>query len=168
MAPPSARITAYDTLAAEYNRIAPGKQYPITDTLPEHRYDLVTLFNCLDHMNDPGELLRALRTRLSSHGQLWIWCHIDQPFSPEEHPQDFRFWHLVSLVHGHFDILKCGLTRDGKLYPYVWWCIAGVRREAPVRAVWKAYHTMRCAITFARFHARRALVKAGRIMRGAA
>ncbi len=54
LAPSSARVTPYDTLATDYNRIAPSKKFPVTGTLPDRQFDLITIFNCLDHMSTPG------------------------------------------------------------------------------------------------------------------
>src|SRR5882757_7397636 len=79
MAPQGARVTGYDTLADDYNRIATDKRFPIVGTLPAERFGLITSFNCLDHMDRPDELLATLAPLLERGGHLWIYVHIGRP-----------------------------------------------------------------------------------------
>jgi SAM-dependent methyltransferase len=169
IAPATAAITPYDTLAADYNRIAPGKKFPISGVIPDTPFDLITLFNCLDHMDEPGELLTALRPRLAPTGHLWITCHVDRPWGEAEHPQDFRFWHLIALVQREFDLVTCNLIREGAYYPYLWHCIARPRTQGgAARLAATAFFNLRCALTYARFHACRAGAAVNRRLRGTA
>lgn len=168
LAPSSARVTPYDTLAVDYNRIAPSKKFPVTGTLPDRQFDLITIFNCLDHMSDPGQLLEALESRTRPQtGRLWVYVHIDRPFSPVEHPQDFRFWDVIALVQRRYDLVASGLTREGDLYPYAWWGVGKTREHRALRRTvgtirWNVY----CGAAYARFHARRATRRGLRLIRG--
>lgn len=166
IAPAGADIVPYDTLAVEYNRIAPEKKFPVRATIPDGRYSLVTLLNCLDHMDEPEELLVEVARRLAADGRVLIYCNIDQPFDPILHPQDFKAWQLVLLIQHHLDIVACGLVREGRLFPYAWWGCCVARRQQPgwLRAVWSAIWIAKCAVTYARFHAVRAAVKAVKIL----
>ena len=166
IAPATAAITPYDTLAADYNRIAPGKTFPISDVIPDTPFNLITLFNCLDHMDDPGELLATLRPSLAPTGHVWVTCHVDRPWGEAEHPQDFRFWHLIALVQREFDLVSRNLIREGTYYPYLWHCVARTRtRTGAARLVASAYFNLRCGLTYSRFHARRAGAAVNRRLR---
>jgi hypothetical protein len=161
-APSDAQITPYDTLADDYNRIAQNKKFLIHSEIPSGQYTLITLFNCLDHMDDPNELLCGLTRYLDRHGELWVYCHIDRPFSPEEHPQDFRFWQIIKLVHRHYEIKKCGLIREGRLFPYAWWGVCGPRVHRVIQYsenIWTTLLIIWCAVLYGRFHAQRAIIK---------
>ena len=105
-------------------------------TLPPDKFTLITLFNCLDHMDRPDELLAALAPNLAPDGRLWIYCHIGRPWGADAHPQDFRFWDLVTLTDTSFRLLQCGLIREGRLFPYAWWSICGSRTSAPTVFDW--------------------------------
>jgi SAM-dependent methyltransferase len=166
LAPSSARLTPYDSLAEDYNRIAPSKKFPVTGTLPDRQFDLITMFNCLDHMADPAQLLEALESRLCPQtGRLWIYVHIDRPFSPVEHPQDFRFWDVIALVQRRYDLMASGLTREGDLYPYAWWGVAKSRERGVLRRTISTLGwNMSCAAAYARFHGRRGTRKALRVI----
>ena len=161
VAPKDAVITPYDTLAIEYNRLTTHKRFPVVPYLQDERYGLITLFNCLDHMDRPAELLERLSQHLEPDGIVWICCHINRPFEPDAHPQDFRFWQLIATVDRIFRLQRCGLARDGILFPYVWWGICGLRtRHSPFIDLWRrTLFTSWCALHFARFHGVRALVK---------
>jgi SAM-dependent methyltransferase len=161
IAPPSARVIGYDSLADDYNRLITEKRFPIVSRLPAEPFGLITSFNCLDHMDRPDELLNALVPSLEPGGHVWIYVHIGRPWEPELHPQDFRFWNLISLMNRPFRLLRCGLVRDGLLFPYAWWGICRDRTskrtfiERPREAFWNAV----CAMHFASFHGIRAVVK---------
>jgi hypothetical protein len=158
VAPPGAQIHPYDSLAQDYNRIAAEKKFRILDRIPAAKYQLITLFNCLDHMEDPAELLAALRQHLDEHGELWIYCHLDQPYSPDEHPQKFRFWQIIALIARYYDIKECGVAREGRLFPYAWWGVCGANRgKRPILRT--AVFIVRCGGTYSRFHAKRAAIK---------
>ncbi|MGE3400948.1 MAG: methyltransferase domain-containing protein [Vicinamibacterales bacterium] len=159
-APAWARIVAYDTLASRYNRLLPDKKFPIVDRIPPGSFSLISVLNCLDHMDAPAELLETLVPRLAPGGTVWIYCNVDQPFDPTLHPQDFRFWDLVLLISRYFDMRRCGLVREGPLFPYGWWAVCGPRRRGTVaRAVVAAGFILACGIQYAAFYAARAVVK---------
>jgi SAM-dependent methyltransferase len=166
VAPPSARVTGYDSLADEYNRLARDKRFPIVGRLPAERFGLITSFNCLDHMDRPDELLAALAPALEPGGRLWIYCHIGRPYGADAHPQDFRFWHLVTLTNRPFQLLRCGLVREGRLFPYAWWGICRDRSGRRTLLDWprEAFWNTICAVQFAYFHGVRALVKGLKII----
>jgi SAM-dependent methyltransferase len=165
MAPASASIVPFDPLADDFNRIAPDKKFPIRSELPAGPFDLISIFNCLDHMDAPSELLAALRPRLAPGGRLWIYVHIDRPFDPDEHPQLFRFWHPARLVSEHFRIERCGLSRETLVYPYAWWGICSPKRGGAVAAGLRtAAWTVVCGAYYARFHATRAAIKALKLL----
>ena len=164
-APPAADVVAYDTLAAEYNRLVPHKRFPITDTVaPGATFTLITLFNCLDHMEQPAELLEWCRHRLAPRGRIVIDCSVDQPFEPELHPQDFKFWQLVQLTSRAFLIERCGLVREGPLFPYAWWGVAHPRQEGTRDTLQQGWHIGSCGAAYARFHGLRALVKLAKML----
>ena len=166
IAPPSARVIGYDSLADDYNRLSAEKRFPIVGRLPAERFGLISAFNCLDHTDRPDELLAALVPLLEPGGRVWIYVHIGRPFEPELHPQDFRFWHLISLMNRPFRLLRCGLVQDGVLFPYAWWCICSDRASARTFLEWprEAFWNVVCALQFACFHGIRAVVKALKII----
>ncbi len=161
IAPEAAAVTPFDSLGDEYNRIAPAKRFPVRSQLPDERFDVVSAFNCLDHMEAPAELLEALVTRLKPDGRVWIYCHVDRPFDPAEHPQCFRPWQLVWLTGRYYEIERCGLIREGLLFPYAWWGI-GRRRtlSGPLSAMRVTRWTLVCGALYAWFHSKRAVIKA--------
>ena len=161
IAPPSARVTGYDSLADEYNRLATEKRFPIVSRLPAERFGLISSFNCLDHMDRPDELLAALVPSLEPGGRVWIYVHIGRPFEPELHPQDFRFWHLIRLTNRPFRLLRCGLVQDGLLFPYAWWGVCRDRTSERTMLEWprEAFWNAVCAVHFSCFHGIRAVVK---------
>ena len=167
VAPASADVVAYDTLAERYNTLTPNKKFPIVSALPDRQFTLISILNCLDHMDEPRELLDHVAPRLASDGAVWIYCNVDQPFDPTLHPQDFRFWQLVLLVGRYFDIERCGLVREGPLFPYGWLAICGARRRTPpARALAGIRFTLRCAAQYGWFGAVRAAVKALKLIGG--
>jgi SAM-dependent methyltransferase len=125
--PPNAKVVPYDTLANEYNAIAPNKKFAIHENIPERQYELITMFNMLDHMDEPKELLELLTHYLAPGGRVWIYVHIDRPFSPAEHPQCFRFWRLPKLAGQYFSITSCGLVRQERAGPYAFWAVCSAK-----------------------------------------
>lgn len=163
IAPEGAAIVPYDTLAREYNKLLPHKKFAIRDSLPDGRFDVVALLNCLDHMDEPEALLQAVHQNVDESGRLWLFVHLDQPYDAVLHPQDFAFWSLIAMTERHFRILDCGLTREGPLYPYVWWAICDKHQTlGTIRAT--TWWFLKCATSYARFHAARAVVKLFRIL----
>jgi Methyltransferase domain len=130
IAPADATVVPYDPLADEYNKIVKNKRFPICGSIPARRFTLITLFNVIDHMHQPSELLEELTNHLEENGSLWLYVHIDRPFTPAEHPQCFRFWQIIPLVGRYFDIQYCGLTRQSGLWPYAFWAICKPRQKA--------------------------------------
>ena len=160
IAPPEADVVAYDTLADEYNPLIPDKNIAIVAAIPQRRFTLLTILNCLDHMDAPRELLVHVAPYLGPRGQVWVYCNVGQPYDPTLHPQDFSAGDLITLVGEFFDIERCGLVREGRLFPYAWWAICRPRgRGAVGRAVAHGLHRAVCAAQFARFHGVRAVIK---------
>ena len=123
---------------------------------------MITLFNVLDHMGRPDELLERLSKLLATDSKVWIYCHINRPFGAEHHPQDFKFWDLIFLVDHVFKVRRCGLIREGRLFPYAWWGVCEPRdvRSPLVDLCRRTRLLTRCALQYARFHLVRAQVKA--------
>lgn len=162
-APAGADVVPYDTLADSYNSLIPDKKFPVVSRIPERRFGLVALLNCLDHMDEPEELLVEAGRHLAPGGTLWVYVNIDRPYEPALHPQDFKFWGIIPLVHRQFEIARCGLVREGRLFPYAFWAVGGPRRHWPapgLRGLWRAALVARCGLQYVRFHAARAAVKA--------
>lgn len=167
VAPATARVTAYDSLAAEYNQLVPDKKFPIVGEIPGGQFDLVAILNCLDHMDRPEELLEHVTPHLAPGGTMWMLCSIDQPYDPALHPQDFRFWQLITLVGRHFDIERCGLVREGPLFPYALWAVGGQRAMSPLRRRLRySAFTVLCGLQYAWFYAVRAAVKGVKLLGG--
>jgi hypothetical protein len=164
IAPPGAHVIAYDSLADEYTRVAPANRFKIQADLPDAQFTLITILNCLDHMLAPEELVAALRPRLAPQGEVWIYCNIGQPCDPILHPQNFGIRDLVSLTEGSFRIKRCGLVREGRLFPYGWWAVCGPARASGKSSAAVARWTARCALTFAHFHGVRAAVKSVKLI----
>lgn len=168
VAPAGAAIVAYDSLAEEYNKLLSRKKFPITSTIPPARYRLITILNCLDHMDDPQELLAHIAPHLHEDGEVWIFCNVDQPYQPDLHPQDFRFWQLIDLTGRFFDIARCGLVREGRLFPYAWWAVCRPRSTSAgrrlVEMLRRAAFNLKCAAQYGWFHGVRAVIKSVKIV----
>jgi hypothetical protein len=166
LAPADARVIPYDTLAAQYNTLLPQKRFTTVDYLTAGPYGLITLFNCLDHMDRPAELLDRLSSLLDGDGEVWICCHINRPYDAEAHPQDFRFWQLIGITDTTFRLRRCGLARDGVLFPYVWWGVLGRRTQPMSFYDWprRTAFVSWCALQFAQFHTKRAVIKLVKII----
>jgi len=159
-APAGADVVPYDSLAEEYNRLVPDKKFVIRADLPQRRFSHIMILNVLDHMEDPSSLLEHVAPRLADDGQVWIFTHINRPYAPEEHPQDFRFWQLTSLVQRWFDLQRVWIHCDGVLFPYAWCGIVRPKTNQRVhRAVGPILANLACALTLAKYYAIRAVVK---------
>lgn len=120
-APDHAKIVAYDLLADDYNRIAPDKKFTIQDQIPEEEtFSLITLFNMIDHVINPAEILEFANQHLEDNGRLWLAVHLYQPHGPIGHPQNFSCSSIVDLISIHFRIRKCSVIREGIPVPYLW------------------------------------------------
>lgn len=73
----AASVTAVDDAPAAlaYARThypAAAIDYVLADTIATGTYDVITCFEVLQHVRDPGELLAALRRVLDPHGRLYM------------------------------------------------------------------------------------------------
>ena len=92
---------------------------------------------------------------------------IDQSFSTVEHPQNFRFWDVIALVRRRYDLMACGLIREGELYPYAWWGAGKTRECGALRqTIGTIGWSLSCGTAYARFHAHRATRKGLRLILG--
>lgn len=157
LAPNNAMVVPYDTLAAEYNRIAPVKKFKVIDEIPAARFDLITLFNMLDHMDEPAELLGLLRNYLAPQGRVWVFVHLDRPFSPEEHPQCFRLWQVNPLLSKFFLIESCGLIQEGN-FVCAWWGIMRENNDSRAKLLSTAFMP-KIFVQYSLFWGRRAAIK---------
>lgn len=165
LAPKDADVVACDALADAYNALVPEKKFPIVRDLPSRRFSRVFLFNMLDHMEDPAGFLREVRDRLADDGEIWLHVHINRPFSPEEHPQKFRYWRLSRLLQESLDLESVRLRCDGRLWPYAWCAIAVPRRRsAPRRAFDRLLADLVVTVNYAGFLGRRAVVKGMKLL----
>ena len=163
-APAQADITPVDPLGEGYNQLVPVKKFPIQVSMPDRQYGLVACLNCLDHMDAPEQLVEHMAPRLAPGGTAWFYCNIGQPYDPILHPQNFRFWDLIFMIGRHFEIERCGLVREMRLFPYAWWAVCRSRPSEGSSATRQALHLAVCAVTFARFHHLRALVKGAKLI----
>lgn len=90
------------------------------DLMPEQRFDLITAFHVIEHLEDPAGMLRKLATRLREGGRIIIelpssadallTLYESLPFS------EFTYWscHLYLFNAANFEILtkKAGLKLD--------------------------------------------------------
>ena len=99
LAPVGAAVLPYDILAEDYNRIAPDKKFLVrAEVSQEECFSLITMFNMIDHVNDPEDLLRFVVPFLRPNGRVWLCTHLGQPHGPEGHPQNFSCSNLVDLI----------------------------------------------------------------------
>lgn len=90
-------------------------------------FDLILILNCLDHCDDPGKVLDALRPTLSIHGYMFESTTVFSKGHPEldpeytkAHPHVFRGDELINLIYDHgFVMVQEPLAED--------WC--GEHRE---------------------------------------
>jgi len=159
-APAKAGITPYDLLADDYNRIAPNKKFPIQNRISQQaRFSLITLFNMIDHVVDPVEILEFADHHLEKKGQLWLAVHLYQPHGPKGHPQNFSCSSIVGLVSTHFRIDRCAVIRESVPIPYLW--VAELsKREKQQSSLVLAWFKYKAYLRYFRFQSVRALVKA--------
>lgn len=121
VAPSTAKITPYDLLADDYNAIAPNKKFAVQNVLPGGAtYSLVTLFNMIDHVVSPDEVLRFAADHVSPGGRVWLAVHLHQPHGATGHPQNFNCSSVVNLLSVRFHIRRCGVIRESVPHPYLW------------------------------------------------
>ena len=70
------------------------------------------------------------------------------------------------MTDGMFQLRRCGLTREGPLFPYVWWGICSSRSRRPGVLDWpgRVFFVVSCGVQFARFHLVRAVIKAMKLV----
>ena len=158
-APEQASITPYDLLADDYNRIAPNKKFAIHNHIPEQsKFSLITLFNMIDHVVDPAEILAFANRHMEKNGRLWLAVHLYQPHGPKGHPQNFSCGGIVDLVSKHFRIDRCGVIRESVPIPYLW--VAELSKiessQSPLRLVWFKF---KLYLVYAKYQCERAGVK---------
>jgi hypothetical protein len=159
VAPPSARVIPSDTLAEEYNRLIPEKRFPVVAVIPPRQFLLVTMFNMIDHMDQPRALLKQVSQNLHAQGELWLYVHLDRPFDPEEHPQCFRFWQVAPLMQEFFTIKNCGCVLETDP-PWVkaFWCVCQTKRSGHASISW----TGKLGVLYFRNWVRRSWLALGR------
>jgi SAM-dependent methyltransferase len=70
-------------------RLGPGGTLyrgPIPEALPDAQFDVITMFDVLEHLDEPVQALSALRTRLAPQGQVvitvpafqFLWSRLDE------------------------------------------------------------------------------------------
>lgn len=124
IAPKDADIIPFDILADDYNRIAPDKKFQIQNNIPgQSSFSLITLFNMLDHVDDPEDLLGFVASHIRNDGRIWIAVHIGQPHGALGHPQNFSCRSVSRLVTKFFSIQSCGVIREGIPIPYLWFAV---------------------------------------------
>ena len=122
LATENSNVTPYDLLAEEYNRIAPDKKFQIQDHVPEEaRFSLITLFNMIDHVVEPADVLDFAVKHLDKSGRLWLAVHLYQPHGKKGHPQNFSCRSVVDLISTRFRIERCGVIRESVPNPYLWY-----------------------------------------------
>jgi len=121
LAPTEANVLPFDILAEHYNRIAPDKKFSIQSKISEEAtFSLITLFNMLDHVDYPDDVLAFVSNHLAKDGRVWIATHLEQPHGAKGHPQKFSYLTMVSLLVHHFSIESFGIIREGIPIPYLW------------------------------------------------
>ena len=155
VAPQHAKVIPSDTLADEYNLLVPDKRFRVIANIPDRRFGLITMFNMIDHMNKPDELLAQVAQHLEGRGELGLYVHLDRPFDANLHPQCFRFWEVAPLMQKFFTIKTCGLCNE---VPFVnvngFWCICTAKGKDRPSAWWSA----KIGILYSRNFLRRALL----------
>src|SRR5579864_8496526 len=131
LAPPHADIVPADTLAEEYNRLVTDKRFAVVARIPDRQFPLITLFNMLDHMDDPAALLRQVARHAS--GEVWIYVHLDRPFDPHEHPQKFRAWSIARFIGSQLCIERCGLHAETP-WLHGFWAVCRTGRDSRFRS----------------------------------
>jgi SAM-dependent methyltransferase len=135
VAPAVAKITACDTLAEQYNQLIKVKRFPIVAQVPKKRFALITMFNMIDHMDDPEELLAQMAEHLDDNGRLWLYVDLDRPWDKSKHPQCFRFWQVAPLMQQFFTITACGLDSEAPNLN-AFWCICKPKANREMPTLW--------------------------------
>ena len=135
-----------DNTAAQMARdrnLAPVLYGKLPDELPEfsRQFDLVTLFDVIEHVKEDGASLRALSSMLNSGGRIvitvpafnFLWSQHDDE---NHHQRRYRRRDLVGLAR------QCGLSLDYISYFNFWLfpSVAGVRlirKVIPYRESWQ-------------------------------
>jgi len=158
LAPKDADIQPFDILAEDYNRIAPNKKFKIRCQVPKNaRFSLITMFNMIDHVDDPDNLLAFVSQHLRQDGRVWLATHLDQPHGAEGHPQNFSYRSIVALVSRHFSIESCGIIREGIPIPYMWYAVL---RPTEILGQRPGFCVLQGAFTYYRLQSIRAITKA--------
>ncbi len=130
IAPASASIMPFDILADEYNRLVPEKKFMIHNQVPEDRpFSLITVFNMLDHVDDPDDILEFLQPLLHEDGKIWLAVHLYRPHGVVGHPQKFTCRSIVSLLSKYFSIESGSIIREGVPLPYMWYGVLLPKEE---------------------------------------
>jgi SAM-dependent methyltransferase len=119
LVPPAARHVVY--VAAR------GESIP----LPSASADLVVIENCLDHVRDPGQVLREIHRLLAPGGLLWIFVdlsnHVDHM-----HPHAMNEEKVRGLLRtGGFGVLRDEVTSH-KAHPEAYGSYCGLLRRQPL------------------------------------
>jgi hypothetical protein len=155
VAPPDAKVIPCDTLADEYNQLIQQKRFPIIPTIPPRRFSLITMFNMIDHMDRPEDLLaQVAQQHLEKDGQLWLYVDLDRPWDESKHPQCFRFWQVAPLMQKFFTITTCGLdSKASNLNAF--WCICRPKGGRETPSLW---WSVKCGVLYLRNFIRRAFI----------
>ena len=121
IAPEGASVMPFDILADEYNRLAPEKRFMVSNQVPKgNSFSLITVFNMLDHVDDPEDILGYLQPLLRDDGKMWLAVHLYRPHGVTGHPQKFTCGSIVSLISKYFSIESCSIIREGIPVPIMW------------------------------------------------
>ncbi len=157
IAPDDAAVTPFDVLADEYNRLSPQKKFKIQNSIStDSRFTLITLFNMLDHVDDPDDLLLFIREHLEETGRVWLAVHLYRPHGIEGHPQKFTCRTIVSLLSRYFSIESSRLIREGVPIPYMW---CGVLRAKANKGRFPLIVVIRNYLAYSRMQSVRIIVK---------
>jgi hypothetical protein len=159
LAPERACITPYDLLANEYNRIAPNKKFMIRDEIEATAtFTLITVFNMIDHVLRPEEVLDFVKERLAEDGRVWLAVHLYQPHGEKGHTQNFSFGGIVDLLSKRFFIRRCGVLRESVPHPYLWFGELAFSPDNQSRfSLWTL--KAKCGYTYYRLQSVRVFVK---------
>jgi hypothetical protein len=135
VAPPTATVTACDTLADQYNQLIKNRRFPIVSSIPDKQFSLITMFNMIDHMDRPDDLLAQVAQHLESNGRLWLYVDLDRPWDESKHPQCFRFWQVAPLMQKFFTITTCGLDSEAPNLN-AFWCICKPKGDRATPSLW--------------------------------
>lgn len=104
---------------------APGENVP----LPSGFADIVVIENCLDHVDDPGAVLRECHRLLGAGGLLWLLVDL-MDYTDHMHPNPFNEKKLRDLLAREgFQIVKDRVS-DHKSHPHAYGEYRGLLRKA--------------------------------------